>query len=112
VKSDQTQEKVYENVEQMPEFPGGQEEMQKYLGSNLKYPFEAMKNKIQGKVFVSFIIAKDGTVTDAKIARGVDPMLDYEALRFIKSMPKWNPGKDKGKVVAVQLTMPINFALK
>ncbi|MEI8112076.1 MAG: M56 family metallopeptidase [Bacteroidia bacterium] len=112
VKSDQIQDKVYENVEQMPEYPGGMEEMGKYIGSSIKYPVEAMKNKIQGKVFISFVIARDGLVTDAKIARGVDPMLDAEALRVINSMPKWIPGKDKGKIVAVQLTVPINFALR
>jgi len=112
VKSDQTQDKVYENVEQMPEYPGGMEEMGKFIGQSVAYPHEAAKKGIKGKVFVSFVIAKDGSVTDAKIARGVDPMLDAEALRVINEMPKWIPGKDKGKVVAVQLTVPINFALK
>jgi len=112
VKSDQTQDKVYENVEQMPEYPGGMEEMGKFIGQSVVYPHEAAKKGIKGKVFVSFVIAKDGSVTDAKIARGVDPMLDAEALRIINEMPKWIPGKDKGKVVAVQLTVPINFALK
>lgn len=112
VKSGQNQEKVYENVEQMPEYPGGQEEMGKFIGQSLVYPHEAAKKGIKGKVFISFVIAKDGSVTDAKIARGVDPMLDSEALRVINAMPKWIPGKDKGKVVAVQLTVPISFVLK
>jgi len=112
VEQDQIKEKVYDNVEQMPEYPGGQEELGKFIGQSVVYPPEAAKKGIKGKVFVSFVIEKDGSVTDAKITRGVDPMLDAEALRVINSMPKWIPGKEKGKVVAVQLTVPINFALK
>lgn len=112
VNSEQTQEKVYLEVEQMPEFPRGEIELRKFIGSSIKYPVEAMKGKIQGKVFVSFVIGKDGCVIDVKIARGVDPLLDTEAMRVVKSMPKWTPGKQKGKNVAVQYTIPINFALK
>jgi periplasmic protein TonB len=105
-------EKVYQEVDQMPEYPGGTLEMQKYLVSSVKYPVDAMKNKIQGKVFVSFVVGKDGVVKNVTIARGADPLLDAEALRVVKSFPKWIPGKEKGKIVAVQYTVPINFVLQ
>jgi protein TonB len=111
-KSSQIQEKVYEKVEQMPEFPDGESGLHNYISKSVKYPPEAVKKGIKGKVFVSFVVAKDGLVTDAKIARGADPMLDAEALRIVNAMPKWIPGKDKGKIVAVQYTIPINFVLQ
>jgi periplasmic protein TonB len=112
VNSVQTDEKVYLEVEQMPKFPGGDLELRKFLANSVKYPVDAMKNKIQGKVFVGFVIGKDGSVKDAKIVRGADPLLDAEALRVVKSSPKWQPGKQKGKEVAVQYTIPINFVLQ
>jgi len=111
-KSSQIQEKIYQNVEQMPVFPGGDSELTNFMIKSVKYPPEAAKKGIKGKVFVSFVVAKDGSVTNAKIERGVDPMLDAEALRVVNAMPKWTPGKDKGKIVPVQYTIPINFALK
>jgi protein TonB len=111
-KSEKVRGKVYEQVEQMPVFQGGESELRNFIGSSVKYPVEAMKNKIQGKVFVGFIIAKNGSVRNVKIVRGADPMLDAEALRVVSSMPKWIPGEQKGKNVAVQYTIPINFALK
>jgi protein TonB len=110
--SEQTDEEVYQKVEQLPEFPGGNLELQKFLAQNVKYPVDAAKNKIQGRVFVTFVIGKDGSVKDARIVRGADPLLDAEALRVVKSSPKWHPGKEKGKVVAVQYTVPINFVLQ
>jgi protein TonB len=112
VNSEQIEEKVYIEVEQMPEFPGGQAELIKFIGNSVKYPVKAMKANIQGKVFVSFVIGKDGSVKDVKIARGVDPLLDAEGIRVVKSMPKWTPGKNKEVEVAVQYTIPINFALR
>jgi len=105
-------EKVYEEVEQMPEYPGGTLEMQKYLMNSVKYPVDAMKNKIQGKVFVSFVVGKDGVVKNVILARGADPLLDAEALRVVKSFPQWIPGMEKGKKVAVHYTVPINFVLQ
>jgi TonB family protein len=106
------QEEVYTVVEQMPEFPGGETALPAYLGKEIKYPDEAIKKGIQGKVFVTFVVGSDGTVKNAKVVRGVDPMLDAEALRVINTMPKWTPGKQSGKDVAVQFTIPINFKLQ
>ena len=112
VKSEKIHGKVYDKVEQMPEFPGGQTELINFLVKSVKYPQQAMESAIQGKVFVSFVIGKKGSVLNAKIARGVDPLLDAEALRVVESMPKWIPGKEKGKDVAVQFTLPISFRLQ
>jgi len=106
------QEEVYNVVEQMPVFPGGETALPAYLGKEIKYPAEAAQKGIQGKVYVTFVVGKDGSVTNAKIVRGVDPMLDAEALRVVKAMPKWTPGQQSGKVVAVQFTIPINFKLQ
>lgn len=102
-------DKVYDIVEQQPEFPGGPSAMAKWLGDNIKYPAEAAKNNIQGRVIVQFVVGSDGTVGGAKIIRGVDPLLDQEALRVINAMPKWTPGKQDGKVVAVKYTIPVTF---
>ncbi|WP_321995900.1 energy transducer TonB [Draconibacterium orientale] len=102
---------VFFIVEDMPEFPGGDEALRKHIADSLDYPEIARKNGIAGKVYVSFVIEKDGSVGDAKIARGVDPSLDKEALRVIKNLPLWKPGKQRGEPVRVQYTVPINFAL-
>jgi TonB family protein len=102
---------VYTVVEKMPEFPGGQDAMISFIGNNLKYPEVAKKDGIQGKVHVSFIIDEKGTVRDAKIEKSASPTLDKEALRVINSMPAWKPGIEKGKVVKVAFTLPINFVL-
>lgn len=99
-------------VEEMPEFPGGQLALRNFLATSVKYPVIAQENGIQGKVFVNFVVAKDGTITNAKIARGVDPALDKEALRVVNSLPKWKPGKQGGKPVRVSYTVPINFVLQ
>lgn len=112
LKSEKIHGKVYEKVEQMPEFPGGQTELINFLMKSVKYPRESMEKGIQGKVFVSFVISKKGSVLNTKIERGVDPLLDAEALRVVNSMPKWKPGKEKGKKVAVQFTLPISFRLQ
>lgn len=102
---------VYEKVDQMPEFPGGIEQLKVYISDHLVYPPEASKKKIQGKVFVSFIVDKEGKVTNAKIVRGVDPLLDKAALKVISELPKWKPGENKGKLVNVAYTIPVKFAL-
>ncbi|PLX05499.1 MAG: hypothetical protein C0598_14460 [Marinilabiliales bacterium] len=104
-------EVVFTVVETMPEFPGGRSELYKYLGENIKYPESAKKDGVQGKVFVSYVVNTDGSITDAKILRGVSEELDAEALRVIKSMPNWKPGEQKGKKVRVAFNLPINFKL-
>ncbi|MFV0418684.1 MAG: TonB family protein [Dysgonomonas sp.] len=105
-------EKPFHTVEQMPSYPGGEAEMNKYIGENLKYPIEAQEKNIQGRVTIRFIVGKDGTVSDATVVRGFDPGCDAEALRVINAMPKWIPGKQKGKAVPVFFTLPIVFKLK
>ena len=107
----QNDEDVFYIVEDMPEFPGGEKAMKKYIANNVKYPEEAQKNEIEGKVFVSFVVGKDGNVNNASIERGVAPPIDKEALRVVNSLPNWKPGKQKGKAVNVKFTLPINFKL-
>ena len=102
---------VFQVVEEMPEFPGGMAECMKFLGKNIKYPAEAIEKGIQGRVIVQMVIEKDGTLTNAKIARGVDPLLDQEALRVVNLSPKWIPGKQRGEAVRVKYTLPVMFKL-
>jgi TonB family protein len=102
---------VFTVVEEMPQFPGGTEAMMKFIGGNVKYPDQAKKDNVQGKVFVSFVIKGNGKVGDVKIARSVDPLLDAEAARVIGSMPDWKPGKQHGEAVDVAFTIPIQFTL-
>ncbi len=102
---------VFNYVEQMPAFPGGQQSMNDYLIKNIKYPKKAQEANIEGKVFVSFIVREDGKITDANVVRGIDPDLNAEALRVVKAMPNWTPGKQSGKNVAVRFNLPINFKL-
>ncbi|MFA6751517.1 MAG: energy transducer TonB, partial [Fermentimonas sp.] len=103
---------IFMVVEEQPEFPGGNEALMKYLSENIKYPFIALDNGIQGSVITNFVIEKDGTLTDVKVARGVDPSLDKEALRLIEAMPRWKPGKQKGEVVRVRYSLPVVFRLQ
>ena len=103
---------VFFIVEDMPEFPGGELALRKYIANSIKYPVIAQENGIQGKVYVTFVVGKDGSVQDARIARGVDPSLDKEALRVVNTLPKWKPGKQRGKPVRVSYTVPINFVLQ
>jgi TonB family protein len=105
-------EDVYVTVEQKPEYPGGGLALQKYIADNVKYPEEALKKDISGRVFVTFIVSKEGDVVQARVVRGVESSLDAEALRVINSIPKWTPGYEKGKAVNVAYTVPINFSLK
>jgi TonB family protein len=104
-------EPVFSVVEKMPSYPGGDEARIAFLVQNIKYPEEAKKKGIQGKVFVSFIIEADGSITNVKVLRGFDKSCDQEAVRVIKLMPKWNPGIQEGKTVRVQFNLPIKFAL-
>lgn len=99
-------------TEQMPEYPGGMKELFKFLQDNLKYPENAMKNNVQGRVIVQFVVEKDGTPTEFKVARSVDPDLDAEALRVMKTMSKWKPGMQRGEVVRVKYTVPVSFKLQ
>ena len=102
----------YSVVEQMPEFPGGEAALRKYLSNSVKYPRIATENGVQGKVYVNFVVDKSGSISNVKVVRGVDSALDNEAVRVIKAMPKWIPGKQNGETVRVSYTVPINFVLQ
>ena len=104
--------KVFDVVEEMPSFPGGQGALMQYLASNIKYPVVAQENGVQGRVIVSFVVERDGSISDVKVARSVDPSLDREAQRVVKSMPKWKPGKQNGSAVRVKYTVPVVFRLQ
>ncbi|MCO6499135.1 MAG: energy transducer TonB [Vicingus serpentipes] len=106
------EDEVFVIVENMPEFPGGQAGLQKYLYEHIKYPEAAKANGIQGRVFVTFTVGKDGKVKDVKILRGVHELLDKEAIRVVKSFPPYTPGRQRGKAVNVSFNLPINFTLK
>lgn len=107
------EEEIFTIVESMPEFPGGgQEALFKYLQKEMKYPQVAKENGIQGTVFVNFVVGKDGKIRDVKILRGVNKMLDDEAIRVVKAMPSWKPGKQRGKAVSVSYNLPIKFTLR
>jgi len=113
-KEDTTAEEIqiFVVVESMPEFPGGEEAFSKYLADSLHYPQAALEQKIHGRVFVTFIVEKDGSISDARILRGIGGGCDEVALRVIQNMPKWTPGKQRGQAVRVQYTMPIKFTLE
>lgn len=104
--------KVFEIVEQMPSFPGGQEEMMKWISSNLSYPVDAQERGVTGRVVIRFVVTKTGSVEDIQVLRGIDPSCDREATRVVKAMPKWNPGRQNGEAVAVYFNLPILFRLK
>jgi protein TonB len=104
--------KVFDVVEQMPSFPGGPSALMQYLSSNIKYPVVAEENGVQGRVIVTFVVEKDGSITDVRVVKGVDPSLDKEAQRVVKSMPKWIPGKQNGAAVRVKYTVPVTFRLQ
>ncbi len=110
-KENKSKEGVYAIVEEMPVYPGGEEALRNDLAANIKYPEEAKKSGIQGKVYVTFVVDELGKITDAKIARGVDPALDKESLRVMSNLKTWKPGMEKGKAVKVAYTVPIKFAL-
>lgn len=104
--------KVFDVVEEMPSFPGGQGALMAFLSSNIKYPVVAQENGVQGRVIVGFVVEKDGSITDVKVMRSVDPSLDREAQRVVKAMPKWKPGKQNGSAVRVKYTVPVVFRLQ
>jgi TonB family protein len=105
-------DQVFVVVEEMPEFPGGEQALRDFIAKEVKYPEDAKKAGIQGKVFVTFVVDKTGKVLDAKIARSASPSLDKEALRVTESLPAWKPGKQRGENVAVSYTIPIQFKLQ
>ena len=104
--------KVFDVVEEMPQFPGGQAALLEYLAKNIKYPVVAEENGVQGRVIVTFVVERDGSITDVKVVKSVDPSLDKEATRVVKSMPKWQPGKQNGSAVRVKYTVPVQFRLQ
>ena len=104
--------KVFDVVEEMPSFPGGNGALMSYLASNIKYPVVAQENGVQGRVIVSFVVERDGSISDVRVARSVDPSLDREAQRVVKSMPRWKPGKQNGSAVRVKYTVPVVFRLQ
>ncbi|MCF2581531.1 M56 family metallopeptidase [Bacteroides caecigallinarum] len=108
----ETKDEVFMVVEKMPEFPGGIQELMSFLSKNAKYPASAMAKNVQGRVIVQFVVEKDGTPTEFKVIRSVDPDLDAEALRVMKEMPKWKPGMQRGQVVRVKYTVPVTFRLQ
>ncbi|MBQ6761079.1 MAG: energy transducer TonB [Prevotella sp.] len=103
---------VFDVVEQMPSFPGGYQALFDYLDKNIKYPAKAVKNKIQGRVIVQFIVDEKGNLSDIKVVKSVEPYLNAEAVRVVKSMPRWNPGMQNGKAVKVRYTLPVTFRLQ
>ena len=104
--------KVFDIVEEMPSFPGGQGALMSFLNSNIKYPVVAQENGVQGRVIVGFVVERDGSITDVKVMRSVDPSLDREAQRVVKAMPRWKPGKQNGSAVRVKYTVPVVFRLQ
>ena len=105
-------DKVLEKAEVMPEFPGGEQAMMDFVAKNVQYPQEARDKEISGRVLVGFIVEKDGSIGDVKVVKGIGGGCDEEAVRVVKAMPKWKPGKDKGKPVRVSYMMPFTFKLQ
>jgi periplasmic protein TonB len=103
---------VFQVVETMPAFPGGDQALFKFLSDNIRYPVIAQENGIQGRVICQFVVNRDGSIVDVEVVRSVDASLDREAIRVIKTMPKWTPGKQRGKAVRVKYTLPVNFRLQ
>jgi len=112
IKNVESTEKTFEVVEQMPAFPGGDAALMKYLSENIKYPKAAEKAGEQGRVVVNFIVEKDGAISNVNVVRSVTPTLDAEAVRVIKAMPKWVPGKQDGQFVRVKYNVPVSFRLQ
>ncbi len=106
------EETIFTVVENDPEFPGGMDALYKYLAQNIKYPQLARDNNITGRVYVTFVVEKDGSIANPKVLRDIGGGCGQEAIRVVKSMPKWTPGKQRGKAVRVQFNLPVNFSLK
>ena len=111
-KQEEVTEEIFVVVEEQPDFPGGQAAMMKFLSDNIRYPVIAQENGIQGRVICSFVVERDGSITDVQVVRGVDPSLDREAIRVIQQMPRWKPGKQRGSAVRVRFTLPVVFRLQ
>lgn len=112
VEEEPEEQVIFDVVESMPEFPGGQAALMQYLAKNIKYPTISQENGTQGRVIVQFVVNRDGGIVDAKVVRSVDPYLDKEALRVVGTMPKWTPGKQRNKPVRVKYTLPVMFRLQ
>lgn len=110
--SAQEYEKAFDVVEQMPAFPGGQRALMSWINVNIQYPKEAEANGVQGRVVCTFVVERDGSVSNVEVMRGIEPSLDSEAVRVVKSMPKWIPGKQGGSAVRVNYTVPVTFRLQ
>ena len=108
----QKNQKVFDVVEQMPEYPGGIQALFEYLSQNVKYPADAEKQKVEGRVIATFVVETDGSISSIEVVKPAFPSLDAEAIRVLSGMPKWTPGKQSGKEVRVKYTVPINFHLK
>ena len=106
------QGEVYDMTEQQPQFPGGPKELMAFLGTNIRYPVAAQEAGVQGRVICQFVITKEGKVADIKVLRSVSPEIDEEAVRVIKAMPTWTPGKQDGQAVNVRYTLPVTFKLQ
>ena len=106
------EQEIFEIVEEPTTFPGGDAALMQWLSKNIKYPAIAQENGTQGRVTVRFVVERDGSVSNAEVIRGVDPYLDKEALRVVNSMPKWNPGKQRGKAVRTRIILPVTFRLQ
>ena len=111
VEEPEQEEQIFQVVENQPEFPGGMAELMKFLQKNIKYPSICQEQGIQGRVIVQFVVNTDGSIVDIKVLRGVDPYLDKEAIRVVSKMPKWKPGKQRGKAVRCSFNLPVRFKL-
>ena len=111
VEEEVAEEEIFQIVEEMPSYPGGMQSLYEYLSENIRYPVVAMESGIQGRVYVTFVVEKDGSISDVKVLRGIGGGCDEEAVRVIKAMPKWNPGKQRGRAVRVLYNVPVNFTL-
>ena len=109
---EESAQQIFTVVEEMPDYPGGQGELCKFIAKSIKYPVIAQENGIQGRVIVTFVVERDGSITDVRVAKSVDPSLDKEAVRVTKSMPHWNPGMQNGGPVRVKFTLPVTFRLQ
>ena len=112
VEDDVVEQEIFKIVEEMPSFPGGEQKLMEFVGKNIKYPQIARETGIQGRVFVNFVVEPDGSVSNVTVLRGIGGGCDEEAMRVVKNMPKWKPGKQRGKAVRVQYMLPVNFRLQ
>jgi protein TonB len=112
VEEPEKEEEIFQVVEDAPQFPGGMAELMKFLQKNIKYPPVCQEQGIQGRVIVQFVVNTDGSIVDANVVKSVNPHLDKEALRVVGTMPKWEPGKQRGKAVRVRFTLPVNFRIQ